>query len=68
MLKSDPILNNVFKLYVESHKNGDFDILETEVLNKNDDIQTESVGTDIRTFSVDGQEAFVTLEHFQTLH
>ena len=36
--------------------------------NKNDDIQTESLGTDFRTFSVDGQEAFLTLEHFQTLH
>ena len=30
--------------------------------------QTESLGTDFRTFSVDGQEAFVTLERFQTLH
>ena len=28
--------------------------------------QTESLGTDFRTFSVDGQEAFVILEHFQT--
>ena len=38
------------------------------MLNKNDDIQIESLGTDFRTFSVDDQEAFVTLEHFQTLH
>ena len=36
--------------------------------NKNNEIQTESGGTDFRTFSVDGQEAFVTLERFQTLH
>ena len=60
MLKSDPILQNVFKLYTETQKNVDFDILEAEVLNKNDEIQTESIGTDFRTFSVDGQEAFVT--------
>ena len=35
MLKSDPI-ENVFKLYIITQKNGEFDILETEVLNKND--------------------------------
>ena len=32
------------------------------MLNKNYDIQTESVGTDFRNFRVDGQEASVTLQ------
>ena len=54
MLKSDP------KLKTKTYKKGDFYNLETEVLNKNNEIQTESVGTEFHTFSVDGQEAFVT--------
>ena len=32
------------------------------MLNKNDKIETEILETDTRTFSVDGQEAFVTLQ------